>query len=312
MHAKFAGNTSVDLSIEIAGMALRNPVLLASGTCNYGQELQEITDLSQLGGIVTKTITPQPRAGNRPQRIVETPAGMLNSIGLQNPGLEDFVENKWPFLESLDTQIVVNIAGHTIEEFADMAARLDDIKGIAALEVNISCPNVKAGGANFANSPSASAEVIGAVRRVTQHPVIAKLSPNVTDIAEIARAAEEAGADALSLINTLVGMAIDVKNRRPLLGNITGGLSGPAIKPVALAMMWKVAQAVRIPLIGLGGICTAQDAVEFLVAGASAVQVGTASFVNPNAGVEIVEGIRRYGDECGIQHIGRLIGSLQT
>ena len=312
MHAKFAGSTSVDLSIEIAGMALRNPVLLASGTCNYGQELQEITDLSQLGGIVTKTITPQPRAGNRPQRIVETPAGMLNSIGLQNPGLEDFVENKWPFLESLDTQIVVNIAGHTIEEFADMAARLDDIQGIAALEVNISCPNVKAGGANFANSPSASAEVIGAVRRVTQHSVIAKLSPNVTDIAEIARAAEEAGADALSLINTLVGMAIDAKNRRPLLGNITGGLSGPAIKPVALAMIWKVAQAVRIPLIGLGGICTAQDAVEFLVAGASAVQVGTASFVNPNAGVEIVEGIRRYGDECGIQHIGQLIGSLQT
>ena len=312
MHAKFAGSTSVDLSIEIAGMALRNPVLLASGTCNYGQELQSITDLSQLGGIVTKTITPQPRAGNRPQRIVETPAGMLNSIGLQNPGLEDFVENKWPFLESLDTQIVVNIAGHTIEEFADMAARLDDIQGIAALEVNISCPNVKAGGANFANSPSASAEAIGAVRRVTQHPVIAKLSPNVTDIAEIARAAEEAGADALSLINTLVGMAIDVKNRRPLLGNITGGLSGPAIKPVALAMIWKVAQAVRIPLIGLGGICTAQDAVEFLVAGASAVQVGTASFVNPNAGVEIVEGIRRYGDECGIQHIGQLIGSLQT
>ena len=302
----------MDLSIEIAGMALRNPVLLASGTCNYGQELQSITDLSQLGGIVTKTITPQPRAGNRPQRIVETPAGMLNSIGLQNPGLEDFVENKWPFLESLDTQIVVNIAGHTIEEFADMAARLDDVQGIAALEGNISCPNVKAGGANFANSPSASAEVIGAVRRVTQHPVIAKLSPNVTDIAEIARAAEEAGADALSLINTLVGMAIDVKNRRPLLGNITGGLSGPAIKPVALAMIWKVAQAVRIPLIGLGGICTAQDAVEFLVAGASAVQVGTASFVNPNAGVEIVEGIRRYGDECGIQHIGQLIGSLQT
>ena len=293
MHAKFAGSTSVDLSIEIAGMALRNPVLLASGTCNYGQELQSITDLSQLGGIVTKTITPQPRAGNRPQRIVETPAGMLNSIGLQNPGLEDFVENKWPFLESLDTQIVVNIAGHTIEEFADMAARLEGIQGIAALEVNISCPNVKAGGANFANSPSASAEVIGAVRRVTQHPVIAKLSPNVTDIAEIARAAEEAGADALSLINTLVGMAIDVKNRRPLLGNITGGLSGPAVKPVALAMIWKVAQAVRIPLIGLGGICTAQDAVEFLVAGASAVQVGTASFVNPNAGVEIVEGIRR-------------------
>ena len=302
----------MDLSIDIAGIALRNPVLLASGTCNYGQELQSITDLSQLGGIVTKTITPLPRAGNRPQRIVETPAGMLNSIGLQNPGLEDFIEDKWPFLESLDTQVVVNIAGHTVEEFANMAARLQDLQGIAALEVNISCPNVKAGGANFANSPSASAEVIGAVRRVTQHPVIAKLSPNVTDIADIARAAEDAGADALSLINTLVGMSIDVRNRRPLLGNITGGLSGPAIKPVALAMIWKVAQAVRIPLIGLGGICTAQDAVEFLIAGASAVQVGTASFVNPNASVEIVEGIRRYGDECGIREVSQLIGSLQT
>ena len=302
----------MDLSIDIAGIALRNPVLLASGTCNYGQELQSITDLSQLGGIVTKTITPLPRAGNRPQRIVETPAGMLNSIGLQNPGLEDFIEDKWPFLESLNTQIVVNIAGHTIEEFADMAARLQGLQGIAALEVNISCPNVKAGGANFANSPSASSEVIGAVRRATQHPVIAKLSPNVTDIAEIARAAEDAGADALSLINTLVGMSIDVRNRRPLLGNITGGLSGPAIKPVALAMIWKVAQAVRIPLIGLGGICTAQDAVEFIIAGASAVQVGTASFVNPNAGVEIVEGIRSYGDECGIQEVSQLIGSLQT
>ena len=302
----------MDLSIEIAGIALRNPVLLASGTCNYGHELQSITDLSQLGGIVTKTITPLPRAGNRPQRIVETPAGMLNSIGLQNPGLEDFIEDKWPFLESLDTQIVVNIAGHTVEEFANMTARLQELQGIAALEVNISCPNVKAGGANFANSPSASAEVIGAVRRATQHPVIAKLSPNVTDIAEIARAAEDAGADALSLINTLVGMSIDVRNRRPLLGNITGGLSGPAIKPVALAMIWKVAQAVRIPLIGLGGICTAQDAVEFIIAGASAVQVGTASFVNPNAGVEIVEGIRRYGDECGIQEVSQLIGSLQT
>jgi dihydroorotate dehydrogenase (NAD+) catalytic subunit len=312
MRVKYAGRLKVDLSTEIAGVALRNPVLLASGTCNYGQELQAITDLSRLGGIVTKTITPLPRAGNRPQRIVETPAGMLNSIGLQNPGLDDFIANKWPFLQTLDTQIVVNIAGHTIEEFADMAARLQDLSGIAAIEVNISCPNVKAGGANFANSATASAEVIAAVRSVTRQPVIAKLSPNVTDIAEIARAVEGAGADALSLINTLIGMAIDVRRRRPILGNITGGLSGPAIKPVALAMVWKVFQAVEIPIIGLGGISTAQDAIEFLIAGASAVQVGTASFVNPNAGVEITEGIQRYADESGIQQISELVGSLQT
>lgn len=302
----------MDLSIKLAGIALRNPVLLASGTCNYGRELQSLTDLSQLGGIVTKTITPRPRAGNRPQRIVETPAGMLNSIGLQNPGLDDFIADKWPFLQSLDTQVVVNIAGHSIEEFADMAARLCDLQGIAALEVNISCPNVRAGGESFASSARASADVIGAVRRAASQPVIAKLSPNVTDIGEIARAVEGAGADAVSLINTLVGMAIDVRHRRPLLGNITGGLSGPAIKPVALAMVWKVSRAIAIPVIGLGGICSALDAVEFLIAGASAVQVGTANFVNPNAGVEMVEGIRRYCEESGIERVDDLVGSLQT
>ncbi len=302
----------MDLSIELAGIALRNPVLLASGTCNYGSELQSLTDLGQLGGIVTKTITPKPRAGNRPQRIVETPAGMLNSIGLQNPGLDDFIADKWPFLQTLDTQVIVNIAGHSVEEFADMAARLRDLQGIAALEVNISCPNVRAGGESFASNVGAAADVIGAVRRVANQPVIAKLSPNVTDIAEIARAVEGAGADAISLINTLVGMAIDVRRRRPLLGNITGGLSGPAIKPVALAMVWKVSQAVGIPVIGLGGIRSALDAVEFLIAGASAVQVGTTNFVNPNAGAEIVEGIGRYCEESGIVRIGDLVGSLQT
>jgi dihydroorotate dehydrogenase (NAD+) catalytic subunit len=302
----------VDLSIDFAGLSLRNPVLLASGTCNYGQELQGLTDLSQLGGIVTKTITPQPRGGNRPQRIVETSAGMLNSIGLQNPGLDDFVTHKWPFLRELDTQIIVNIAGHSIEEFGEIAARLEDLDGIAALEVNISCPNVKAGGENFASSPSASAAVIEGVRRATRRPVIAKLSPNVTDIAEVARAVEAAGADAVSLINTLVGMAIDLDKRKPLLGNITGGLSGPAIKPVALAMVWKVSRAVQIPVIGLGGISSVRDALEFIVAGASAVQVGTASFVNPNAGVEIAEGIRSYCAERGIEQVGDLVGSLQA
>lgn len=302
----------MDLSIDFAGLSLRNPVLLASGTCNYGRELQALTDLSALGGIVTKTITPQPRGGNRPQRIVETSAGMLNSIGLQNPGLDDFIADKWPFLRELDTPIVVNIAGHTIEEFGEMAARLEEVDGIAALEINISCPNVKAGGENFASNPAASAAVIKGVRSATRRPVIAKLSPNVTDIADIARAAEAAGADAVSLINTLVGMAIDIDKRRPLLGNITGGLSGPAIKPVALAMVWKVSQAVQVPVMGLGGISSARDALEFIVAGASAVQVGTASFVNPNAGVEIVEEIRNYCVERGIEHIGDLVGTLQV
>ena len=302
----------MDLSIDFAGLSLRNPVLLASGTCNYGRELQALTDLSALGGIVTKTITPQQRGGNRPQRIVETSAGMLNSIGLQNPGLDDFIADKWPFLRELDTPIVVNITGHTIEEFGEMAARLEEVDGIAALEINISCPNVKAGGENFASNPAASAAVIKGVRSATRRPVIAKLSPNVTDIADIARAAEAAGADAVSLINTLVGMAIDIDKRRPLLGNITGGLSGPAIKPVALAMVWKVSQAVQVPVMGLGGISSARDALEFIVAGASAVQVGTASFVNPNAGVEIVEEIRNYCVERGIEHIGDLVGTLQV
>ena len=298
--------------MEIAVIALRNPVLLDSRTCNYGQKLQLINDLSHFGGIVTKTVNPLPRAGNRPQRVVETPAGVLDSIGLQNPRLHDFVENKWPFLESLGKQIVVNISGHTIEEFADIAARLQDLQGIAALEVNIFCLNVKADGTSFANSPSASAEVIGAVRRATQHPIIAKLSPNVTDIAEIACAAEDAGVDALSLINAFFGVSTDVPNYHPLLGSMKGSLSGPEVKPVALAMIWKVAQAARIPLIILGGICAVQDAVELIIFGASAVHVGTVSFVNPNAGVEIVEGIRRYGDECSINEVSQLIGLLQT
>ena len=302
----------VDLSIDFAGVPLRNPVVLASGTCNYGQELLPLTDFSRLGGLISKTITPEPRGGNAPQRIIETPAGMLNSIGLQNPGLEDFVGEKWTFLAGLDTQVIVNIAGFVIEEFALMAARLQDLEGIAALEVNISCPNVEAGGDNFATKPETAAAVIAAVKRNSRRPVIAKLTPNVTDIAGIARAVVDAGADAVSLINTLVGMAIDVERRRPILGNITGGLSGPAIKPVALAMVWKVAEAIAVPIMGIGGIASAGDALEFIVAGASAVQVGTANFVNPNAGVEIVEGIQAYCDERGIDRLESLVGSLQT
>jgi dihydroorotate dehydrogenase (NAD+) catalytic subunit len=237
---------------------------------------------------------------------------MLNSIGLQNPGLEDFIGEKWDFLAGLDAQIVVNIAGFAVEEFALMAERLEALAGIAALEVNISCPNVEEGGDSFANRPETAAAVIAAVRARTRRPLIAKLSPNVTDITAIASAVVEAGADAVSLINTLIGMAIDIDRRKPVLGNTTGGLSGPAIKPVALAMVWKVAQAVAVPVMGIGGISSAQDALEFIVAGASAVQVGTASFANPNAGVEVVEGIRAHCQQRGIERVGALVGTLQT
>jgi len=301
-----------DLKVDFAGVPLQNPVLLASGTCNYGQELLPLTDFSRLGGLVTKTITPAPRGGNPPQRIIETAGGMLNAIGLQNPGLEDFVGEKWAFLAGLQMQVVVNIAGFSVDEFAFTAARLEELQGIAALEVNISCPNVEAGGDNFATRPKTAAAVIAAVKRNSRRPIIAKLTPNVTDITEIARAVVDAGADAVSLINTLVGMAIDVNSQRPILGNITGGLSGPAVKPVALAMVWKVAQAVSVPIMGIGGIATARDALEFIIAGASAVQVGTANFVNPNAGVEVVDGIQAHCDEHGIDQLASLVGSLQT
>ncbi len=301
-----------DLKVDFAGVPLQNPVLLASGTCNYGQELLPLTDFSRLGGLVTKTITPAPRGGNPPQRIIETAGGMLNAIGLQNPGLEDFVGEKWAFLAGLQTQVVVNIAGFSVDEFAFMAARLEELHGIAALEVNISCPNVEAGGDNFATRPETAAAVIAAVKCNSRRPIIAKLTPNVTDATEIARAVVDAGADAVSLINTLVGMAIDVNSQRPILGNITGGLSGPAVKPVALAMVWKVAQAVSVPIMGIGGIATARDALEFIIAGASAVQIGTANFVNPNAGVEVVDGIQAHCDEHGIDQLASLVGSLQT
>jgi len=301
-----------DLGVQFAGIHFRNPVLLASGTCGYGKELQPLADLSRVGGLVSKTITPEPRAGNRPPRIVETPAGMLNSIGLQNPGLEGFIRDQWPFLSGLDTRVVVNIAAPTAEQHGEMAARLEALSGIAALEVNISSPNMKDGGMLFGCNPAAAAEVIGAVRRVTRLPVIAKLTPNVTDIATVARAVEEAGADGISLINTLLGMAIDVERRRPVLGNITGGLSGPAIKPVALAMVWKVRRAVKLPLMGLGGISTTADALEFILAGATAVQVGTATFFNPGAAVEITQGLEAYCQRHGVGRLASLVGAAQV
>ncbi len=302
----------VDLRTTFAGIQLRNPVVLASGTCGYGDELTPFIDLSRLGGMVTKTITPEPRAGNLPPRVVETPAGMLNSIGLQNPGLEAFLSDKWPFLARLDTRVIVNIAASTAPLHGEMAARLEEAEGIAAIEVNISSPNMKDGGMLFGCSPRASAQVIASVRASTSRPVIAKLTPNVTDIAAIARAVAEAGADGVSLINTLLGMAVDLPSRRPFLGNVTGGLSGPAIKPIALALVHKVRQAVDLPIMGLGGISSATDALEFMVAGAAAVQVGTATFVEPAAAAGIVDGIGEYCRRENINRVEDLVGTLRT
>ena len=302
----------VDLTTDFAGIELRNPVVLASGTCGYGQELTQFIDLARLGGLVTKTITPEPRAGNPPPRVVETPAGMLNSIGLQNPGLEAFLSDKWPFLATLDTQVIVNIAAPTVRLHGEMASRLEEAEGIAAIEVNISSPNMKDGGMLFGCSPSASARVIASVRASTHLPVIAKLTPNVTDIAAIARAVADAGADGLSMINTLLGMAVDLSARRPFLGNVTGGLSGPAIKPVALALVHRVRQAVDLPIMGLGGISNATDALEFIVAGSAAVQVGTATFVEPSASAGIVDGIADYCRAEGIDRVEDLVGTLRV
>ena len=285
---------------------------MASGTFGHGAEYAGLFDLSRIGGIVTKTITRHPRAGNPPPRTVETPAGMLNSIGLTNPGLHGFIEEKIPALEALDTTRIVSIAGTSSEEFAEMAKTLCDRGGFDALELNISSPNMKDGGMLFGCRETAAHEVTQAVKAVATVPVFVKLTPNVTDIAAIATAVEDAGADGIAMINTLLGMAIDIDSRRPLLGNITGGLSGPAIKPVALALVWKVARAVRIPIVGMGGITTTSDAIEFLIAGATAVQIGTATFVNPQACLDILEGLVAYCQERDIPDINELIGSLQT
>ena len=301
-----------DLTTNFAGIELRNPVLLASGTCGYGEELAPFLDLARLGGIVTKTITPQPRAGNAPPRIVETAAGMLNSIGLQNPGLDGFVQDKWPYLARLQTEIIVNIAAPTADLHRDMSARLEDVEGIAAIEVNISSPNMKDGGMLFGCSPTASREGIAAVRSATRRPVIANVTPNGTDIVAIAHAVVDGGADGISMINTLLGMAVDWRSRKPVLGNVTGGLSGPAIKPVALALLWKVRQAVDVPIMGMGGIATAEDALEFLVAGATAVQVGTSTFVEPGAAADIVAGIESHCDNAGIARVEELVGTLRV
>lgn len=300
-----------DMSVEIAGLKLRNPVMTASGTFGYGEEFSQYVDLEKIGAFVTKGLSLKPRAGNPTPRIVETPGGMLNAIGLQNVGIDAFIQKKVPFLRSVNTPAIANFFGYTPDEYAELASRLDAIPEVSALEVNISCPNVKQGGIVFGTDPNCAASVVAACRAATKKTLIVKLSPNVTDIVEMAQACEAAGADALSVINTLTGMAIDLERRRPVLANATGGLSGPAIKPIALRMVWQVARAVKVPVIGIGGIMSATDALEFILAGATAVQVGTASFVNPAAAQEIAEGMEQWLAARGIADIKSLIGALE-
>ena len=295
-----------DLSINIGTLRLKNPVLLASGTCGYGMELDGLLDLDKLGGIIIKGLSIRPRSGNPPPRLVETPCGLLNSIGLENIGIEVFIRDKLPCLRNIRTSLIVNILGNSVEDYYEMAKRLDREEGIKAIEVNISCPNVKAGGIAFGTDPEAAASVTHAVKKATGLPVIIKLTPNVTDITEVARKVASAGADAISLINTLLGMAIDIKFRRPALANVFGGLSGPAIKPIALRMVWQVVRAVDIPVIGIGGISTPDDALEFLVAGARAVEIGTATLIRPSTAEDLPAGIRDYMRANNIKNVENL------
>ncbi|MBW2259873.1 MAG: dihydroorotate dehydrogenase [Deltaproteobacteria bacterium] len=311
-HSELRIPNSTGLSVDIGGIHVKNPVMTASGTFGYGEEFASLVDLNRLGSIIVKGLSLGPSAGNPPPRTVETSGGMLNAIGLENIGLEAFVQDKLPFLQTLNTPVILNIYGHETAAYGGLAERIQDIEGIAAIEVNISCPNVKAGGIAFGTDPKAAFAVVRAVREKTSLPLIVKLSPNVTDIKTIARSVEEAGGNAVSLINTITGMAVDIYKRKPKLGNITGGLSGPAIKPIALRMVWEVAQTVRVPVIGIGGIANANDALEFMIVGASAVQVGTANFVNPRATMEIINGLSSYLEENDIDQIGQIVGTLQT
>lgn len=290
----------------MAGLRLKNPVMTASGTCGYGTEFRRVYDVSRLGAVVTKAITAKPRPGNPAPRLVERPAAMLSSCGLQNVGIDAFIRDKMPLIRDIGTTVIANIAGETLGEFQLLAARLDDCPAIAALELNLSCPNVKTGGMAFGVDPAAVEGITRAVKNVTTKPVISKLSPNVTDIVAVARAAEAGGADAVSLINGLLGMAIDVRTRQPSLANVMGGLTGPAIRPIAVRMVWQVANSVRIPVIGMGGISCAEDALEFLLAGATAVEIGTANLVSPGTPLRVIEGIRLYLEDNGFNSVSRL------
>ena len=297
----------VELSVNFAGVRFKNPVVAASGTFGFGREFAELFDLSLLGGVCVKGLTAKPRLGNPPPRIAETPMGILNSVGLQNPGVETFISDELPFLRSFDTVVIANISGNSAEEYAEMAEKLS-AAAVDMIEVNVSCPNVEAGGMQFGASAEAVAAVTGAVKSCSSIPVMVKLSPNVTDIAEIAKAAESAGADAISLINTIIGMRIDTTTRRPVLANNTGGLSGPAVFPVAVRMVWQVSQAVGIPVLGMGGVAGGDNAVEMMLAGASLVGVGTASFVDPFAMENVIKGIEEYMRRNGLDAVNGITG----
>ncbi|PTN09331.1 dihydroorotate dehydrogenase [Mangrovibacterium marinum] len=300
-----------DLSVNIKDLLFKNPVLTASGTCGFGQEIADFVDLSKLGGVVMKGTTLKPREGNDYPRMAETPSGMLNAVGLQNKGVDNFIQNIYPTIKDVDSNFIVNVNGSTIEDYIALAEKINELDKIPAIELNISCPNVKEGGMAFGVSCASAQAVVKAVRAVYSKPMIVKLSPNVTNIAEIAKAVEDEGADSVSLVNTFLGMAVNAETRRPVLSTITGGLSGPAIKPIALRMVWQVAQAVKVPVVGMGGIMNATDAIEFLLAGATAVEVGTAIFIDPTIPLQIVDGINDYLERHNFSSVREIIGSLQ-
>jgi dihydroorotate dehydrogenase (NAD+) catalytic subunit len=304
--------TAPDCSVQIGSLRLKNPVTVASGTYGYGTDYTDFYDPARLGALFLKGLTLEPRRGNPPQRLVETPSGLLNAIGLQNVGYDEFIEKKLPAIEHLDTALIANVCGSTLDDYVALAKRLNRIDRIDAIELNISCPNVREGGMAFGCAADSTERIVRAVRKVYRQPLIVKLSPNVTDIASTAKAAERAGADALSVVNTFLGLAIDVATRRPKLGNVTGGLSGPAIRPMAVRMTWQCARAVSIPIIGQGGISTWQDAAEFLIAGASAIGIGTANFVDPMTPIDVLDGLTRWIADQGAQSISEVVGTIKT
>jgi len=308
---KMKDKSSMNMSVKIGKLKLKNPVMTASGTFGYGEEYADYVDLNKLGAVVVKGLSLKPRLGNPPPRIMETTGGMLNAVGLQNIGVDAFIEEKLPFLRKYDTKVIANIYGESYDEYKKVAQKLSSVKGVHALEINISCPNVQKGGLSFGADPKTAAAVTRKVKDATDLPVIVKLTPNVTDITVIAVAVEKAGADAISLINTITGMSVNVLTKKPRLKNITGGLSGPAIKPVALRMVWQVLQKVSIPVIGIGGIMCAEDALEFLILGAKAVQIGTANFINPQATIEVITGIERYLQMSNVANINKIIGTFK-
>ena len=301
-----------NLATKIGKLILKNPVIVSSGTFGFGEEFEDFFDVNRLGAIIPKGISLKPMAGNPPPRIFETEAGIINSIGLQNPGFEQFIRNRLPHYKNLKTHLIINFFGNTQKEYIDLARRFDDVPGISGLEMNISCPNIKRCGIVFGADPRMAYRLVRAVRKVTKLTFMVKLSPNVTDIARMAKSVEEGGADAVSLVNTFRAMAINIRTRKPELGNIIGGLSGPAIKPIALRMVWEVGQAVRIPVVGMGGIMKAEDAIEFVLAGASAIQIGTANLINPRTGIEVIRGIEKYLVQNRIGSVQKLIGAFNA